>query len=337
MTAVTPLPSGISVHGYRILATLGSGSFGITYLADAGDGSIVALKELAPLAAVARARDAVTIVPAHHEFAATADAGVQRFLDEAALIRPVVHPNVVRIHDAFVENGTAYMVMDHLAGGSLTDRLRATTRLPSTTSVDGVHRGLVAGLAALHEHGVMHGDVRPPNILLTPDDTPVLVDFSTARRMGEGFDTVHLPRLRDPSSLAAAREMGDPVVDVYGLAATLYRVITGQPMPSFGTRKLMEPLVPLSWRLSRWFDPALLQAIDAVLNCDTADLPRSLAVWVAWTSGDIPASARCDHRTDRSDPDTALHPRPAYRLMPEPAPDGTRILGPPTTRWDALT
>jgi hypothetical protein len=80
---VAPLPSGVAVQGYRILATLVSGSFGITYLASEGDCGSVALKDFAPFSTVTRARDAVTIVPAHHEFAAMADEELQRFLDEA--------------------------------------------------------------------------------------------------------------------------------------------------------------------------------------------------------------------------------------------------------------
>ncbi len=316
MRPIVPLNPGILVADHRVLAVIGSGSFGITYLATAPpSGAIVALKEFAPLWCAKRAADAVRIEPTEEWQRQTLEDGIERFLEEAAMLAPIEHPNIVRVERAVKANGTVYMIMAHVVGGTLSDRLRATTRLPGEAFVYGVHDGVRAGVQALHERGLVHRDIRAPNVLLAADDTPVLADFSLARAARGSrrpSDPFPHPVNTGPHTSPYLGLPETPSVDTYGLAALLYNVMTGRAAPRFGERLLMDPLVPLDWRLRRWFDRRLLAAVDAALNCDAADLPQSLEEWNRWTTGSAAPGPR--DPPERAVPADAAE-RPPYRFI----------------------
>jgi serine/threonine protein kinase len=161
MHPVVPLIPGTQVAEHRILAVIGSGSFGITYLAMApASGALVALKEFVPLWYARRAADAVRVEPIDDRWREAFEEGIERFLEEAALLAPIEHPNIVRVERAVQANGTAYMVMAHVVGGTLADRLRAMTRLPGEAFVRGVHDGVRAAVQALHDRDIVHRDIR---------------------------------------------------------------------------------------------------------------------------------------------------------------------------------
>lgn len=332
MYPMVPLAPGAVVADYRLLAVIGSGTFGITYLATSPRGSLVAFKEFAPMWCARRGADAASIEPTERWQRSTVRDGVDRFLAEAAMLAPIEHPNIVRVERTVEANNTAYMVMAHVVGGTLSDRLRTMTRLPAEAFVLAVHDGVSAAVQALHDRGILHRDIRTPNVLLAADGTPVLADFSLAR----AFSPADAP---DDAPVEAATQpaydgehtgplQGLPQtasVDIYGLASLLYHVVTGHAAPRFGTRQLMTPVVPLALRLSRWFDPRLLAAADMALNCDVADLPQSLTEWRRWITRPLPPSPGGAART------VAMPDRPPYQFTFDSA---TEILGPGASAQD---
>ena len=137
---------------------------------------------------------------------------------EARLAGALSHPNVVVVHDVVRHRQGSLIVMEYVAGGSLEERLREHGPLGAREAVD-LLRGVVAGLAAVHARGVVHGDVKPANVLLTPDGTPKLSDFGVAQR--ERAATVTLataprgltPRYAAPEVAAGGR--ATPASDVW--------------------------------------------------------------------------------------------------------------------------
>ncbi|MFJ6419487.1 bifunctional serine/threonine-protein kinase/glutamate ABC transporter substrate-binding protein [Streptomyces hydrogenans] len=156
-----------------------------------------------------------------------------RVLREARALARLTHPNVVTVHHV-VEGGGAegpypWIVMELVGGGSLQDRLDRGTLTPHRAAALG--RGLLAGLRAAHEAGVQHRDVKPPNVLLRPDGTPVLTDFGIASLHGATALTPTGSVIGTPDYMAPERvrgEDGGPAADLWSLAMTLYVAVEGR-------------------------------------------------------------------------------------------------------------
>ncbi|WP_162802858.1 serine/threonine-protein kinase [Ornithinimicrobium avium] len=205
---------------YRILRTLGRGGGGIVWLAlDEHLGREVALKR------VSGETDAELLVT--------------RGLREARTSATLAHDHVVRVYDAFVHEGVPWIVMEHVAGPSLSSLLEGGRSLPVAT-VARIGAQMATALAAAHGAGVVHRDVKPGNVLLTDDDgsDAKLTDFGIARaeedqkltRTGmvsgtAAYFSPEMARGEDPS----------PASDVWALGATLYTAVEGhRPFPDAG-------------------------------------------------------------------------------------------------------
>ena len=154
---------------------------------------------------------------------------VGRFLREARLLARVRHPGVVAVFDAGEEDGVPFLVMELIEGGPLTARLP----LPVGEALRVVIAAAEA-LAAAHEVGVVHRDVKPDNLLVEPGGRVVLVDFSIATDPAEGPGTLTraggvlgTPAFLPPEVLAGA--VADARADVYALGGVLVQALTGAP------------------------------------------------------------------------------------------------------------
>src|SRR5262249_54852842 len=101
-------------------------------------------------------------------------------------VRPLSHPNIVAVHDAFEHDGTSYIAMEYIEGGSL----RPYVGKLGLEQIGGVLEGVLAGLAHAHEHGVIHGDLKPENVMVTGDGRVKIADFGIATEPGADLHAV---------------------------------------------------------------------------------------------------------------------------------------------------
>lgn len=275
--AISPeLPFGALLQGgrYEIHRKLGRGGFGITYAAtDRRLHRDVAIKELCFGAAT---RVGGRLVPPPHEAEAFA-AAKGRFLREAAVLARFSHPNVVRIYEVFEEADTAYLVMELLDGRTLYRQVTDGGALPEANVLEIAARCGDA-LSVLHSGGVLHRDLNPSNVVLTPKGRVVLIDFGLAREFADDATTpmtrIVTPGYAAPEQYDHAGRLGPPT-DVFGLAATLYCALTGRaPVPLGGRGRGAAFVAP------RMLNPAVSKFVsDAVLDgleLDAGHRPRSI-------------------------------------------------------------
>lgn len=227
-TPAVELPAGTMLLGrYRIGALLGRGGFGLTYRArDTRLGRDVAVKELFPPGALRRGTQ-VTVTPDH---AAAFGEALQRFQREATSLARFNHPGIVQIFEVFEANRTAYLVMELIRGPSVGQLLqRRGTPLEVDEVLDVVLR-VGGALGAVHAAGLLHRDINPSNIMVDGARRIVLIDFGLARRFGDeisgSLTRAVTPGYAPPEQYAGSAESG-PACDVFGLAATAYKLLTG--------------------------------------------------------------------------------------------------------------
>lgn len=317
------LPAGQMIGRYEVLAVLGQGGFGITYLArDIQLGREVAIKEYLPISLAIR-QDGNTVLPRSTKVAEDFTWGRDRFVAEGRTLATLHHaPGIVRVFDFLEINGTAYIVMEMLHGETLETRLKKQGALDAA-ALDLVVWTLLDGLEEVHNAGFLHRDIKPANILLDSKGNPTLIDFGASRAAMVGrtvaMTAVFTPGYAAAEQFTSARQ--GPWTDIYGLSATLYHAISGTAPPSAFDRMLDDSYEPISQHAGPGFSAGLLAGIDAGLAIRASDRPQSIAGWrpiLSWTaaSGDD-ATVRLG-RT-RADPaTTTLTPRAAAALAVAP-------------------
>ncbi|MGI8755543.1 MAG: serine/threonine-protein kinase [Acidimicrobiales bacterium] len=230
IAAPAELALGTRLDGgrYQVLGVIGRGGFGITY--EVGDRRLerrVAVKELFPESAVRHGSMVLTPPQARPGFRDARD----RFLREARVLARFSHTGIVRVFEVFEEHGTAYLVMELLDGKNLVDLLRLRGRPFSEAEVVDVAARVAAALRPVHAAGVLHRDVNPSNVMLTRHGRIVVIDFGLARDFDQS-QTRGMTRVVTPGYAPLEQYRGEarfgPATDVYGLAATCYRLVTGR-------------------------------------------------------------------------------------------------------------
>jgi len=189
------LPRGTVLNGYRITGLLGHGGFGVTYLAEDVIGQSFALKEYFPRQFALRhgaqvrastGEDAEVFADCRSRFVYEARALVA--LGRAREGQPGAptdrHTAIVRVLTFFEANGTAYMVMEYVVGRTLRAALRDHPGGMPEPDIRRILSGILSGLAAVHEAGMMHLDIKPANVLVRDGTRPVLIDFGSSREAG---------------------------------------------------------------------------------------------------------------------------------------------------------
>lgn len=281
------LPTAYRLDGYEVMRVLGYGGFGITYLAqDLESGERVAIKEYYPSDLAVRLENG-RVAPKAEEDREVFDWGLDRFVDEARTLARFSHPNIVGVQRFLALNDTAYMVMDYQHGVPLGEILDEHGDLEESEVLELVPP-LLDGLAAVHEAEVLHRDIKPDNIYIRVDGTPVLLDFGAARlEVGHKSKSLHrvfTPGYGAPEQYEAGGEQG-PWTDIYGMAAVLYSAISGRaPLEapartgSF-VRTQQDALEPARQVGRGRFAPGFLEAIDWGLEIDQGRRPQNVAVW----------------------------------------------------------
>lgn len=276
--ATNALPAGYALQEYRIEKVLGVGGFGLTYLALDGNLNLkVAVKEYLPDDVATRGADH-SISPRSPDNAEHFGWGKQRFLDESRVVASFRHPNIVRVMRFFEANGTAYMVMEFVEGAALNDWIRTRRPLaqPQLASIVGP---LLDGLEVVHKAGFLHRDIKPGNIYIREDGSPVLLDFGAARMRTGDLTTIVSPGFAPFEQYHNKGNQG-PWSDLYALGGVLYWMITGNK-PHEAAARIKADTMPSALQSAdrALYRPEFLAAIDWALAPNEDERPQSVAEW----------------------------------------------------------
>jgi hypothetical protein len=273
---------------YRITRFLNAGGFGITYLAKDRLNRDVVLKECFVGAFCCRSQTRVR--PRSEAGKAQLDKVMRGFLNEAHTLAALSHPNIVRIHQVFEDNDTAYMALDYIKGHDLQEIVDDRKARLSPELIVAITRKLVSALDHIHRLRLLHCDVSPDNICLTEAGEPVLIDFGAARKSAVGGATQYtgFSLVKDgysPYELYSTGGTSGPWSDIYALGATVYHAISGaapadcQNRLSALVERRPDPVRPLSGRFAG-YPAGFLESIDRAMSVKPAARFQSAEDWV---------------------------------------------------------
>lgn len=276
-----PLQAGTRIDNLRIERVLGQGSFSISYLvSDSLQGKQFVLKEYCPPHWVERLAGGSLQAIAVTEFRS----GLQQFLSEGRILAGLRHNNIIEVLRCFEARGTAWMQMPWYPGELLSDLLERQGPL-KYQQLDALLSPLLEALQYLHQQSVIHQDIKPSNIFITSEGQPLLLDFGAALHTQQlQHGAMGSPGYAAPEQQTGSGSIG-PWTDVYGLAATLYRAITGQIPPSSQTRLealargLPDPLPAMDTRVTAGLPAGWTSAIQAGLQLPADQRPRKVTEW----------------------------------------------------------
>ena len=312
------------IGSYRLIQQLGSGGMGSVFRAVHPDSGLVV---------------AVKILP---RYLAKNPTLLQRFLREAKSAESLQHPNIVAIYDRGADQGRHYLVLEYVAGGDLHDRVKARGPLGPTEAI-AIIRAVAEGLEYAATRGVIHRDVKPANLLVTPEGLVKITDLGLALQVEEEDERV----TRDGTTVGTVDYMAPEQArdsratgvrsDLYSLGCTFYFLLTGNPPFSGGdlTSKLrrhaLEP-APDVRQARPELSPALSRVIRRMMEKDPRaryhdyrhliealdELPTS-----ALDGDGDPQLVPLDESTDRprSGPHATPPPRSAPAVVTNPPPD----------------
>ncbi|MBW4693189.1 MAG: serine/threonine protein kinase [Lyngbya sp. HA4199-MV5] len=252
---------------YTLNEELGRGGFGITFKATHHFlGQTVVIKTL---------NEALRYEPDYGDYQ-------RKFQDEARRLALCVHPNIVRVSDFFVEAGQAYMVMDYIPGANLEALVFPNKPLPEAIAIH-YARQIGNALKVVHQNGLLHRDIKPQNIILRQGTQEVvLIDFGIAREFTPGSTQTHTSLISAgyaPIEQYLSEEKRTPATDVYGLAATLYALLTAR-VPTASILRDRQPL-PDPRELRPELSAATNQAVIRGMAVEVKYRPASMDEWLA--------------------------------------------------------
>jgi serine/threonine protein kinase len=283
------LPGTALFHGqYRVGAFLNSGGFGITYLAKDNLNRDVVLKECFVPTFCRRSQ---TRVRARSEANKPhLEKAIRGFMAEAQILAALSHPNIVRVHQVFEDNDTAYMALEYIKGHDLLEIIDEKKASLTPDQIVTMARKLVSAVAHIHDQNLLHCDISPDNICIRADGEPVLIDFGSARKTSLGIGQKHtgFSMVKDgysPQELYATGGTCGPYSDIYSLGASLYHAVMGKAPVDCQSRisAIIEgrpdPVKTLA-RTVTGYPPGFLAAIDKALAVQPSARHQSAGDWL---------------------------------------------------------
>lgn len=306
---------------YTIEQELGRGGFGVTFKATHHYlGQLVVIKTL---------NESLHLHPDFARFQ-------RQFQDEARRLALCIHPNIVRVSDFFVEAGSPYMVMDYVAGQTLQAVVFQGQALSEATAINYI-RQIGEALKVVHQKGLLHRDIKPENIILRlGTQEVVLIDFGIAREFKTDSTQTHTSMVSEgyaPIEQYLSKEKRTPASDVYGLAATLYALLTKQvPTPAvIRDRQPMSAPRDLQPHLSA----AINQAVMRGMAVEARYRPASVDEWLSLLPDPYDQGGTTVHGLSRTQTVATIPivPQPLPEIKPESPPvtqiQGVKRLGTP--------
>lgn len=223
-------PGTVLKKRYLVGKMIGSGGFGVTYIAwDNNKNTKVAIKEYLPSDLASRAYGNTQVSIFTGQKSEQFRYGIEKYLDEAMILgRFSNFPGIVSVRDYFEENKTAYLVMDFIEGVTLKEYLKKNNII-SSKEVLNFMLPLMKSLVAVHNENIIHRDISPENIMIN-DGKATLIDFGAARESNakdEKSISIILKQGYAPEEQYRLKGIQGPWTDIYALCATMYRCITG--------------------------------------------------------------------------------------------------------------
>ncbi|HEX9398123.1 MAG TPA: serine/threonine-protein kinase [Burkholderiales bacterium] len=273
-----PLAEGTTLENYRILRPLAVGGFSTVYLAHDEKEQPVVIKEYLP-ATLATREPGETVPRVAEADQASFKAGVKSFFEEGRKLAHLAHPNVVRVLNFFRANDTVYMVMRYERGRSLQEHIQSRRGPLDEGWIRSTFAQLLNGLREVHTNKLLHLDIKPGNVYLRNDGTPLLIDFGAARQALSEEDMKRLPTytpgFASPEQHAQLEHLG-PWSDIYAVGATLYACLAATAPQPADLRVESDQLVPASRTWSGEYSADLLRIIDWCLKLDPLERPQSV-------------------------------------------------------------
>lgn len=258
---------------YLLGAPLGKGGFGITYIAmHLPDEKIVAIKEFFPANLAVRDTDNETVVPADDTKAVYYRTGMKSFSEEGRilyLLSDIEH--VVHVAEQIQANNTTYLVMEYVPGISLKKYMKQQQKLFSEQETLTLMQPILIALQAMHQKGILHRDISPENLMLSPDNTLTLIDFGAARTFSRSDDdnlTVILKRGYAPEEQYHSNSRQGPWTDLYAVCAVMYQMLTGILPQEASARAEEDHLTPISRIEGLSLSPSTCAALEKGLQMD---------------------------------------------------------------------
>jgi serine/threonine protein kinase len=282
-------PGQTLLHGqYKIERHLIGGGFGMTYLARDSLDRVVVVKECFPSIICRRVNGEVR--PHKPEFQQQFQKVIRSFLREALRMAKFDHTNIVKIHQVFQENNTAYIAMDYVDGMDLLTMLEIEPERVTDALIESLLRETLSALDYLHGMEVLHRDISPDNLLVDADNKLTMIDFGAAReeKIRQTRALSHMMAVKDgysPHEFYYTDGDQKPSSDIYSVGATFYHLITGSAPPDCQKRvaaltsDMPDPYSPLA--AGNWaFDSVFLSAIDKALSVAQKDRFQSAKEWL---------------------------------------------------------
>lgn len=294
-------PGSLLHDRYIIGRVLGYGGFGVTYIA--WDGKLeqkVAIKEYLPSEFSTRIPGQSCVTLLGGEKNEQFRDGLVKFVEEAKRLAKFQNESgIVKVFDSFTENETAYIIMEYLEGETLADRLKRDKVIPEDEAVE-MLMPVMRSLETVHKEGILHRDIAPDNIFLTANGQVKLIDFGASRYAttshSKSLTTIIKPGYSPKEQYDSRGDQG-PHTDVYALAGTLYKMITGvTPPEAMGrnaeceTRK-KDPLMPLH-KYCKGISLKRENAILNALNIRIEDRTPDVTAFINELNAEPPAKRR---------------------------------------------
>src|SRR5216684_1744976 len=274
-----PLPEGYQLENYRIASVLSRGGFSIVYLAYDENDQPVAIKEYLP-SQLALRKEGDALPSISEDNLATFRYGMRCFFEEGRSLARLSHPNVVRVLNFFRANETVYMVMRYERGRTLQEHIQARRRGAVKESfIRHVFSLLLNGLREVHSNKLLHLDIKPGNVYVRNDGTPLLIDFGAARQTlsaeGIKLPPTYTPGFASPEQHAKRDDLG-PWSDVYSVGATMYACFAGAAPQPANRRVEKDTLMAARRAWSGKYSADLLYTVYWCLRLDHMERPQSV-------------------------------------------------------------